>query len=61
VYSSHSHVRQLEHVKLGEILQTKRLKILRNVKTQWINMLARNKHVRIEYKSLVVKWLMIWP
>jgi len=55
VYSSHSPKGQLEHVKLAKILQTKGLKILRNVKTQWVSMFAPSKHVLIEYKSLVVK------
>lgn len=55
VYSFHSPKKQLEHVKLGKILQTKGLKILCNVKTRWINMFAPSKHVLIEYKNLVVK------
>jgi hypothetical protein len=55
VYFFHSPKRQLEHVKLVKILQTKGLKVLCNVKTWWISMLAPIKLVLVEYKSLVVK------
>jgi hypothetical protein len=55
VYSFHYPKEQLEHVKLAKVLQTKGLKILCNVRTQWISMLAPNKHVLTQYKSLVVK------
>ncbi len=37
-----------------EFLQTKGLKILCNIKTQWIFMAAPTKCVLVEYKSLVV-------
>jgi len=37
-----------------EFLQTKGLKILCNIKTQWIFMVAPTKCVLAEYKSLVV-------
>jgi hypothetical protein len=40
---------------LAKVLQTKGLKILHNVKTQWISMLAPIKLVLAEYKNLVVK------
>lgn len=46
---------QLEHGKLVKILQTKGLKILCNVKTWWIGMLAPSKCVLAKYNSLIVK------
>ncbi len=55
MYSSHPPKRQLEHVKLAKVLQTKGLNILCNVKTLWISMLALNKLVLTKYKSLIVK------
>jgi hypothetical protein len=42
-------------VKLVKVLWTKGLKILYNVKTQWISMLAPIKLVLVEYKNFVVK------
>jgi hypothetical protein len=55
VYFFHSPKMQLEHVKLVKILQTKGFKILLNVKTWWISMLAPIRLVMAEYKNLVVK------
>ncbi len=45
----------MEFCKLAEILQTKGLKFLKNVKTYWISMLNPLKGVMVEYKSLIVK------
>ena len=47
--------RHLEFVKLAELMHSKGLKILRNVKTRWINMLSPAVRVMSEYKVLVVK------
>jgi len=45
----------LEFTKFVKTLETKRLKLLRNVNTHWISMLSLLKHVLAQYKSLVVK------
>ncbi len=55
VYFSHYLWRHMEHGKLAKILERKGLKIVHNVKTQWILMIALAKHVLFEYNSLVVK------
>jgi hypothetical protein len=52
---SHYLRRHMEHGKLAKILERKGLKIVHNVKTQWISMIALAKHVLVEYNSLVVK------
>jgi len=36
-------------------METKKTKILRNVKTQWISMLSPAKHIMAKYKTLVMK------
>jgi hypothetical protein len=45
----------LKFVNLAKTLETKALKLLRNIKTCWISMLSLLKCVLGEYKSLVVK------
>lgn len=45
----------MEFTKLAKFLETKGGKILHNVKTQWISMLALAKRLLQEYKTLVVK------
>jgi hypothetical protein len=45
----------MEHGKLAKILEAIGFKIMTNVQTEWISMLAPTKHVLVEYKSLVVK------
>jgi uncharacterized circularly permuted ATP-grasp superfamily protein len=47
--------RQLEHIKLAKFMETKRLKILHNVKTWWVFMPTPSKYVLCVYKSIVVK------
>ncbi len=42
-------------VKLGEIIETKGLKILNNVKTHWISMLSPFKWMLQEYHPLLLK------
>jgi hypothetical protein len=48
-YYSSSTMQNLELTKLAEILEIRRLKILRNVKIQWINMLKPLKRVMAKY------------
>jgi len=52
VYMCFAHYlkRPLEHNKLIEIMETKGLKILQNVKTWWVFMMALSKCVLYEYK-----------
>jgi len=45
----------LKFTMFAETLETKGLKLLRNVKTHWISMLSLLKHVLAKCKSLVVK------
>lgn len=47
--------RHLEFVKLAELMQSKGLKILKNVKTRWISMLSPAVRVMSEYRVLIVK------
>ncbi len=47
-YFSSSPKQHLEFIKLANIMETKRLKILRNVKTPWINMLEPLKRVMVK-------------
>jgi hypothetical protein len=54
-YFSHSPKRHLEFTKLAEIVETKGLKILNNVKTRWISLLEPLKRVLGEYKTLIAK------
>jgi hypothetical protein len=54
-YFSHSPKRNLERSKLAEIMETKGLKILCNIKTKWISMVAPSKVVLEEFKILLVK------
>jgi hypothetical protein len=55
MYFAQSINRHLEHTKLVEIMETKGLNFLCNVKTWWVFMLTPSKHALFEYKSLVVK------
>jgi hypothetical protein len=45
----------LGFTKLAKIVETKGLKVLHNVNTRWINMLAFLKRVRKDYKTLFAK------
>ena len=47
--------RHLEFVKLAELMQSKGLKILKNVKTRWISMLSPAVRVMSKYRPLIVK------
>ena len=56
-YFAHSPKRHLEFVKLAEVLETKGLKILRQVKTKWLSVMSPAIKVMNEYKTLVVKMM----
>jgi hypothetical protein len=47
--------RNLERSKLTEVIKTKCLKILHNIKTSWINRVVPSKVVVKELKTLLVK------
>jgi hypothetical protein len=47
--------KHLECLKLAELMETKGLKILRNIKTRWISMLVPTVRVMNEYRTLLVK------
>jgi hypothetical protein len=51
----------LEFVALANILETKCLKLLDNIKTYWISMLNLLKWLLEKYKSLIVKMYMDVP
>jgi hypothetical protein len=52
IMSSKKH---LEFQKLADIVETKGLRMLRNVKTHWISLLEPLRRVMGEYKTLIVK------
>jgi hypothetical protein len=54
-FFAHSPKKHLEYVKLAEVMETKGLKILKNIKTQWISMLSLAIRVMNKYKTLLVK------
>jgi hypothetical protein len=58
VFFAHSPKRHLEFTKLAEVMQSKGLKILKNITTRWISMLAPAVRVMNEYKVLLVKMAM---
>jgi hypothetical protein len=45
----------MEFLKLAEVMETKGLKILRNIKTQWISMLSPVVRIMNEYQTLIIK------
>jgi hypothetical protein len=47
--------KHLEFLKLAEVMETKGNKILRNIKTRWISMLAPSIRVMNEYRTLIAK------
>ena len=54
-FFAHSPKRHLEFQKLAEVMHSKGLKILKNVKTRWISMLSPAIRVMNEYRVLLVK------
>jgi hypothetical protein len=49
VYFSHNPKKRLEFTKLAEVMEIKRNKILRNIKTRWISIISLVKRVLSEY------------
>ncbi len=47
--------RHFEHPKLVEVIESKGLKFLKNIKMKWISILASFKQMVKEYKTSVVK------
>jgi hypothetical protein len=60
-YFAHSPKRYLEFTKLVEVMETKRNKILHNVKIRWISMLSLAKKVLAKYGTLLMKRAMDCP
>ena len=54
-YFTMSSKKHLEFQKLTDIVETKGLRMCKNVKTRWISLLELLKRVPSEYKTLVVK------
>jgi hypothetical protein len=49
--------KNIEFCKLTEVMETKGLKILRNIKTRWISMLSPAIQAMNKYRTLLVKML----
>jgi hypothetical protein len=56
-YFCKSPKKHIKFYKLVEVIETKGLKILRNIKTMWISMLSPAIRAMNEYKTLLVKML----
>jgi hypothetical protein len=56
-YFCKSPKKHIEFCKLVEVMETKGLKILRNIKTRWISMLSPTIRAMNEYRTLLVKML----
>ncbi len=54
-YYNQSPKRHLECTKLAKVIESRGLKILRNIWTQWISMLAFSKRLVFEYKYVIMK------
>jgi hypothetical protein len=54
-YFYKSRKRHLDFTKFAKIMETKKAKTLKNVKTQRTNMLSPAKHVMAKYKTLLMK------
>ena len=54
-FFAHSLKRHLQFQKLAEVMNSKELKILKNIKTRWISMLLFAIKVLNEYNVLLVK------
>ena len=53
-YFKHSLKRHLEFVKLADVMETKGLKLLKNVKTRWVSLIEPLTRIIQEYKVLLV-------
>jgi hypothetical protein len=60
-YFSKSPKRHLEFTKLAELMITKGVKILKNIKTYWISMLFLVRCVMVRYKTLLMKMTLDAP
>ena len=54
-YFKHSPKRHLEFVKLVELMETKGLKLLKNVKTRWVSLIEPLRCILQEYKVPLAK------
>ena len=54
-YFKHSPKRHLEFVKLAELMETKGLKLLKNVKTRWVSLIEPLRRILQEYRVLLAK------
>lgn len=55
LYFCRNYKRHSELQKLADLMETKGLKLLRNVETQWISMRSPAQRIMDEYKTLLVK------
>ena len=55
VYFKHSPKRHLEFVKLADVMETKGLKLLKNVKTRWVSLIEPLRRIIQEYRFLIAK------
>jgi hypothetical protein len=54
-YFKHSPKRHLEFMKLAELMETKGLKLLKNVKTRWVSLIEPLRRILQEYRVLLAK------
>jgi hypothetical protein len=54
-YFKHSPKRHLEFVKLAELMETKGLKLLKNVKTRWVSLIEPLRRILQKYRVLLAK------
>jgi hypothetical protein len=54
-YFKHSPKRHLEFVKLADVMETKGLKLLKNVKTRWVSLIEPLRSVIQEFRVLLAK------
>ena len=54
-YFSHSPKRHLEFVKLAEVMETKGLRLLKNVQTRWVSLLEPLRRFLAQYRVVMAK------
>ena len=54
-YFKHSPKSHLEFVKLVDVMETKGLKLLTNMKTRWVSLIEPLRHIIQEYRVLLAK------
>jgi hypothetical protein len=57
-YFVHSPKRYLEFIKLTDMIETKELKMFKNVKTRWISLLDLLRIILVEYRPFLAKMAM---